>query len=62
MQKDDWLWIVLIVGGVILFNYLQPTRITTTDAGQPVAGQGVNPFDAGSYTVEAVVDAAGLGL
>jgi hypothetical protein len=61
-KNEDIFWAAIIIGAVIVWNLLQPTSVTTTSSGQPVAGAGVDPFDAGEYSVEALADAAGLGL
>jgi hypothetical protein len=61
-KNDDIFWAAIIIGAVIIWNLLQPTNVTTTQDGQPVAGAGVDPYDVGQYSVEALADAAGLGL
>jgi hypothetical protein len=52
MNKRDLTIILLLVGAVVVYNLLQPTTITSTAQGQPLAGQGTDPFDVSEYTVE----------
>jgi hypothetical protein len=59
-KNNDWLWGLLIIGAVVVYNLMQPTTVTTTEDGQPVAGAGVDPFDASEYTTEALAVAGGL--
>ena len=51
--KDQLKWAALIVGAVVLFNYLQPTHVSTSggDPSGSNAGPGADPFDEGDYSV-----------
>jgi hypothetical protein len=59
-NNDGLLWGALIIAGVVIWNLIQPTSVTTTQDGQPVAGAGVDPYDVSPYTTEALAVAGGL--
>jgi hypothetical protein len=59
-KNNDLLWGLLIIGAVVIYNLIQPTTVTTTQQGQPVAGDGVDLYDSGEYTTEALAVAGGL--
>lgn len=64
-KNNDWLWGLLIIAGVVIFNLTRSatvttSQVTTTEDGQPVAGAGVDPFDSSEYTTEALAVAGGL--
>ncbi len=63
MSKNEEVW--LIVGGVVIVALLvwkqqQMSAITQTSTGAPIAGPGVDLFDASAYTVADVFAAGGL--
>jgi hypothetical protein len=60
-MKNDGLWWGLgIIAVVVIYNLMQPTTVTTTEDGTPVAGAGVDPYDTSEYTTEALAVAGGL--
>lgn len=61
MKNNYWLLLgLVVVAGFIIYNLLSPTTVTTTESGQPVAGQGTDPYDSSSYTVENLANLGGI--
>lgn len=54
IDREDIFWIVGIITVIVIFNLYYPTTVTSTSAGQPIAGAGVDPYSAGEYTLDAL--------
>ena len=61
-MKNPVIIIAILIGVVVVWNLLQPTSVAVTQTvdGQPVAGQGVDPYDSSEYTVEGLAALGGL--
>jgi hypothetical protein len=63
VKKYEWLWIIggLIVA-IVIYNLAQPTNVSVTQTvdGEPIAGQGVDPYSTSEFTVDGLAALGGI--